>query len=458
MSLVQYSDSESDSGLPSPPPPSKKPRHAEPRASGLPPLPASFHDLYASTTRVSVQDDPSLHGGRKRVIPHVEGNWPTHLYLEWYPSKEVLPLLSDIIKKASKNRNDDSVRIHSLLHSDLGAPLPLHISLSRPVVLRTEQRASFTETLLNNIQQSRVPPFSVVPDSLKWVSNYEKTRWFLVLHVQKPVHDSLNRLLCLSNRSLASFDQPPLYTPPLQGQHQQAQDCSAYFHISLAWALTEPSPRESEDIAATDLELLRGLNVRFDSVKAKIGNHVEMLKGRFHGDYEDLQAFQVQHFPGHSLSSLAPVTPTVEAHQEVEEDDLGYYPDGVKRTLTDEQIRIFRHSEVHALLRARQLERDEAEYEARRQLSEDGDSGARIASLKANDQPCEDKERRGLGDINTQKLVDKSKMPVGGAASIAGTESLDYEEKESEPKPTDRKRLAEPYATYPRRKVVTYDD
>jgi len=35
-----------------------------------------------------------------------------------------------------------------------------------------------------------------------------------------------------------------------------------------------------------------------------------------------------------------------------EDDDLGYYPDGVKRTLTDEQIEIFRHSELEALRRA----------------------------------------------------------------------------------------------------------
>lgn len=38
---------------------------------------------------------------------------------------------------------------------------------------------------------------------------------------------------------------------------------------------------------------------------------------------------------------------------EEEEDDLGYYPDGVKRTLTDEQIAMFRHSEIQALLRER---------------------------------------------------------------------------------------------------------
>jgi len=42
-----------------------------------------------------------------------------------------------------------------------------------------------------------------------------------------------------------------------------------------------------------------------------------------------------------------------EYYEESEDDGLGYYNDGVKRTLTDEQIAIFRHSEIQALLRER---------------------------------------------------------------------------------------------------------
>lgn len=37
-----------------------------------------------------------------------------------------------------------------------------------------------------------------------------------------------------------------------------------------------------------------------------------------------------------------------------EEYDLGYYEDGVKRTLTDEQIEIFRHSELRELERTKE--------------------------------------------------------------------------------------------------------
>ncbi|BCR90717.1 HVSL domain-containing protein [Aspergillus chevalieri] len=291
MSLVQYSDSESDSDTQtSPPPPAKRIRpntqcqRPNNPGSSLPPLPTTFYDLYATSTRVSVQDDPSLHGGRKRVIPHVEGNWPTHLYLEWFPSKSELGVLENLIQQSESKLGDKRRVIHSLLRSDLGAQLPLHISLSRPVVLRTEQRQSFIDTYTTAVRDSNVSPFDITPGNLHWVSNYEKTRWFLVLHAQKPANDGLNCLLKLSNRLLASFDQPPLYEKAIQtnsggGRRQQngADDHSHCFHISIAWALTEPSTVDREQVASIDLKGLKGLRVRFDCVKAKIGNNISSI-------------------------------------------------------------------------------------------------------------------------------------------------------------------------------------
>lgn len=71
-------------------------------------------------------------------------------------------------------------------------------------------------------------------------------------------------------------------------------------------------------------------------------------------------AFYEAHFSQGALSSfgsnfLNPTgedQPQDEVWEEEEDDDddgLGYYEDGVKRTLTDEQIEIFRHSELEEL-------------------------------------------------------------------------------------------------------------
>ena len=81
------------------------------------------------------------------------------------------------------------------------------------------------------------------------------------------------------------------------------------------------------------------------------------------------------------LDSLLSGSETIGEDEPYDEDDdgLGYYPDGVKRTLTDEQIAIFRHSEIHALLRERELVLQDETREDDAQTRED-----RISSPSSN--------------------------------------------------------------------------
>lgn len=72
---------------------------------------------------------------------------------------------------------------------------------------------------------------------------------------------------------------------------------------------------------------------------------------------DDFFNFQRSHFSAEAVAAFGSTfTNQPNAHDDEgsidvweEEDSLGYYEDGVKRTLTDEQIEIFRHSELEAI-------------------------------------------------------------------------------------------------------------
>ncbi|KAK3301075.1 uncharacterized protein B0H64DRAFT_30210 [Chaetomium fimeti] len=120
-----------------------------------------------------------------------------------------------------------------------------------------------------------------------------------------------------------------------------------------------------------------------------------------------------------------------------EEDGLGYYPDGVKRTLTDEQIAIFRHSEIEALRRAKTSSKSgktttmKPEEDAAHGMSEDGEvSSAPSATAKQSKKRKRGKSKKnktnnGVEPIDLRKrtwdVVDK------------GLATLDYGEENNEP-------------------------
>lgn len=86
-----------------------------------------------------------------------------------------------------------------------------------------------------------------------------------------------------------------------------------------------------------------------------------------------LSHFHTVHFPGQPIPKLSSSQPQVaeevdsKRHDHADGDDgLGYYEDGVKRTLTDEQIEMFRHSEIQRLLGERRAAREKEARQKKR--------------------------------------------------------------------------------------------
>ncbi|KAI9374408.1 hypothetical protein BJX61DRAFT_309453 [Aspergillus egyptiacus] len=177
---------------------------------------------------------------------------------------------------------------------------------------------------------------------------------------------------------------------------------------------------------------------------------------------EDLQAFQAKHFP----KSIQPPQPEsnshdVEEEEQNDEDDLGYYPDGVKRTLTDEQIRIFRHSEIHALLRERQIKAENEEY-ARRMGN---NSEASAVTETVSPSPVEESaasDRAGKDKISDTQTVGVKRAADEGASGKQAAKRqaataevyLDYNE-ESAAQQSSRRPVASQFAG---RRIISYDD
>ncbi|KAL5001630.1 hypothetical protein BDV10DRAFT_182195 [Aspergillus recurvatus] len=207
---------------------------------------------------------------------------------------------------------------------------------------------------------------------------------------------------------------------------------------------------------------------------------------------EDLQAFQAKHFPATLKPLQSPSLPTHDAYNEDphanadkddggdEDDDLGYYPDGVKRTLTDEQIRIFRHSEIHALLRERQIKQENEEYEKGLESeaeaeSQDGpqvhagpgenkDGGNEVTSNSAspkNDASAVSGRKRPADEAGPSAGADEpaSKRKSSSKSGAPSDVHLDYnEENANAPTTASQFRGGQAAPQFMGRRIISYDD
>ncbi|KAJ9309570.1 hypothetical protein DTO217A2_860 [Paecilomyces variotii] len=181
---------------------------------------------------------------------------------------------------------------------------------------------------------------------------------------------------------------------------------------------------------------------------------------------DELQAFHTQHFPGQGqppMPNFAHENAQLGESEYYEEDDdgLGYYPDGVKRTLTDEQIRIFRHSEIHAILRKRQLEEErrlqEVEDAAADQALEESDKDAAGRSTAKGPVHSINPDQTSM-DRKTDASVPKSSGGSDHRKGDQGVSGLDYDDDSSYRVNTRDDAAAAAASRFAGRRIISYDD
>ncbi|GAA5875878.1 hypothetical protein JCM1840_002962 [Sporobolomyces johnsonii] len=271
----------------------------------------SLDDSFSEPPRRS--DSPLLHQGRTRATPHVQGQWAAHVYLEL----ELTPVFRKTLKHAVSlaSSSSSSATIHSLLeppptptptptpsrstspsvetpllaaaNSPSPAPSPqpdsaqetLHISLSRPLFLQTNQRADLVALVAQVAAETR--GFAARYAAFGVLENDERTRRFLGIEVGEG-YDQLKALVARLDASLLRLRLPAYYDPPR-------------FHTSIAWTPSSSSlssstsskssssgiPFSAKDLERLEVALgrrLRGEEMWVGHVAVKVGKDVSRYR------------------------------------------------------------------------------------------------------------------------------------------------------------------------------------
>ena len=184
----------------------------------------------------------------------------------------------DQCRESTEKSLDSNIKVHTFLRSPLSVQLPLHISLSAPLVLKTDTKDAFAAAIKEKLSISGAHSFATHAVSVAWVSNFDDTRSFLVLKLLKPDNDDLNKLLSACNRCAGDLGLDMLYqsqgSERLQTDKSDIDDQTVAFHISIAWSLAKAQDLGEPKVQAEMLNDLKDVSVSFDSVKLKIGNVV----------------------------------------------------------------------------------------------------------------------------------------------------------------------------------------
>ena len=100
--------------------------------------------------------------------------------------------------------------------------------------------------------------------------------------------------------------------------------------------------------------------------------------------------------------------------EEEGKDDLGYYPDGNKRTLTDYQIAMFRHSEIYSLMRAEQIRKENREANGQFEKERLGSHSHGVSIPQDSSEP----------DAELRHPIDRHASKTASMSELQGVESM----------------------------------
>ncbi|EDR13734.1 uncharacterized protein LACBIDRAFT_309043 [Laccaria bicolor S238N-H82] len=192
-------------------------------------------------------DDPSLHQGRIRTIPHVDGQFASHIYIALPLGREqpLLQLLRDILREAKES----VPYLYEIGFTSEEKTSELHISLSRPIFLRVHQREDLKKAL--RALARRQKKFTLSFATFSELVNDEKTRTFLTMEVGAGHHELQNLAEALS--------------PALQGIRQKEYYTNPRFHASIAWAhLDRPGNEDNLDLVTASPSKSSKLEIALD--------------------------------------------------------------------------------------------------------------------------------------------------------------------------------------------------
>jgi U6 snRNA phosphodiesterase len=198
------------------------------------------------------EDNPALHQGRTRSAPYIEGQWAAYVYVPIV--LETNTALRNLLIDMFNSAKDQVPTLHAISpdlvrcdDGESGSQVPrrkveLHLSLSRPIYLRSHQRHDLKRVVedtasntlpyvpfkLNDLRGSvhrTLSRFTASFATIAELTNDERTRTFLALEVGAG-HDQFKTL---SDR----------LTPILEQLRQQKYYTQPRFHASFAWALLD---------------------------------------------------------------------------------------------------------------------------------------------------------------------------------------------------------------------------